>query len=126
MKRKQLRFIGYCLAVGLIVVLILGMAACSSTPTSTPIPTLSFIAVTPASPASLAVGYPQRFTATGTYSDGSNANISSLVTWASSNTTVATISSAGLATGVAVGNTNITAAMSGVTSPAVSLPVVSP
>ena len=82
------------------------------------------IAVTPASPANLAVGSTQQFTATGTYSDGSNANISSLVTWASSNTTVATISSAGLATGVAVGNTNITAAMSGVTSPAVSLPVL--
>jgi Bacterial Ig-like domain (group 2) len=126
MKRKQIRFIGYCLAVGLIVVLILGMAACSSTPTSTPIPTLSFIAVTPASPASLAVGYPQRFTATGTYSDGSTANITYQVTWTSSDTAVATISSAGLVTGLVPGNTDITAALSGVTSPAVIVVVSTP
>jgi hypothetical protein len=96
------------------------MAACSSTPT------LSSIAVTPASPASLAVGSTQQFTATGTYSDDSTAAITSNVTWASSNTTIATISSAGLATGVAAGNTNITASLSGVTSPAVTLAVKAP
>ena len=166
MKRNQIRFIGYCMTIGIIVALTLIMAACSSktttvtttltetvtatvtttltktvTPTLTTTPTtttpttltttptttrtLSSIAVTPTS-GNLVISSTRQFTATGTYSDGSNANISSLVTWASSNTTVATISSAGLATGVAVGNTNITAAMSGVTSPAVSLPVVTP
>ena len=74
MKRKQIRFIGYCLAIGLIA-LTLAMAACSLIPASTPTstsaptpgstptssavfvgsptsaPTLSSIAVIPSSPA---------------------------------------------------------------------------
>lgn len=44
--------------------------------------TLNAITVTPAS-VSVAVGANQAFTATGTYSDGSTANITSSVTWAS-------------------------------------------
>ena len=84
---------------------------------------LSSIAVTPSSPGNLVVGSKQRFIAVGTYEDGSTADISSQVTWTSSDTTVATISSVGLATGIADGNTNITAAMSGITSPPVTLSV---
>ena len=84
---------------------------------------LSSIAVTPSSPDNLAVNSKQHFIALGTYADGSIADISSLVTWASSDTTVATISSVGLVTGIAKGNTNITAAMSGITSPPVTLSV---
>lgn len=118
MKRKHVRFIGYCLAIGLIAVLTMGTAACSSTPTSTPpAPTLSSIAVTPASPANLEVGSTLQFTAAGTYSDGSTVPMTSQVTWDSSDTTIATISSAGLATAIAGGNTNITASLSGVSSP---------
>jgi hypothetical protein len=120
MKRKQIRFIGYCLVIGLIAALTMSMAACSSTTK------LSSIAVTQASSGNLAVGSTRQFTATGTYSDSSTANITSTVTWASSNTAIATISPAGLATGVAAGSTNITAALSGVSSPVVSLPVVTP
>jgi hypothetical protein len=86
---------------------------------------LSSIDVEPASPDGLAVGSTQQFTATGTYSDGSTANISAQVTWASDTPSVATINSTGLATGVAAGTTNITAALSGVTSPVVSLTVTS-
>jgi uncharacterized protein YjdB len=82
--------------------------------------------VTPASPADLPVGSTQQFNATGTYSDGSTADVTYQVTWASSDTTIATISSAGLVTGIAVGKTNITAALAGFTSQIVSLPVVSP
>src|SRR5208283_2834722 len=41
----------------------------STTPTTTPAVTLSSIAVTPVSPAGLAVGSSQQFTATATYSD---------------------------------------------------------
>ena len=40
-----------------------------------------------------------QFTATGNYSDGSSADITTLVTWASSSTAVATIDASGLATG---------------------------
>jgi uncharacterized protein YjdB len=86
---------------------------------------LSSIAVTPATPAALTVGSNLQFTATATYSDGSTADISSNVTWASDTTGTATISSTGLAAGVAAGTTNITANLFGVTSPAVSLTVIS-
>ncbi len=92
-----------------------------------PRPKLSSIVVAPASPANLVVGSTQQFTATGNYSDGSNMDITSaMVTWASSDASIATISSSGLATGVASGNTKITASISGVTSPPVTLTVVEP
>ncbi len=70
--------------------------------------TLSLIAVTP-STASMANGTAQQFTATGTLSDGSTENLSSSVTWSSSNTADATINAAGLATGQSPGQVTITA-----------------
>jgi uncharacterized protein YjdB len=79
--------------------------------------TLQSIAVTPASP-SIAAGATQQFTATGTYSDNSTKNITTSVTWKSSNTAFATIGAAtGLATGVAAGTTQITATEGSVASP---------
>lgn len=87
---------------------------------------VSFIAVTPSAPAKLNVGATQQFTATATYSDGSTADVSSKVTWSSDTPANAVIDYNGLATGEATGNTNITAALSGVTSPAVVLTVVVP
>ena len=126
MKRKQLRFTGYFLVIGLIASLTLGLAACGSKTITTTTTTLSSIAVTPASLTSLVVGSTQQFIATGTYSDGSNMDISSQVTWASDTTGTATISSTGLATGVAAGTANITATLDGITNPAVSLAVVAP
>jgi len=86
-------------------------------------PALSSIAITPSTPDNLAVGLTVRFSATGTFSDDSTADITAKVTWASSNTNVASISSTGLATGIAAGNTNITAALSGITSQTAVLPV---
>ncbi len=70
--------------------------------------TLVSIAVTPANP-SIVTGTTQQFTATGTYSDGTMQNLTSSVTWSSSNTAVATIASAGLGTGVATGSTTVQA-----------------
>ena len=56
----------------------------------------------------------QQFTATGKYTNGSMQNISSLVTWTSSQPTIANISKSGLAlAGSVAGNTVITASMSG-------------
>jgi hypothetical protein len=75
-------------------------------------PTLKSIAVTPANPTIL-TGTTQQFTATGTYSDSSTQNLTSQVTWASSNTAVATINSAGLATDVGAGSTTISATVAG-------------
>jgi 6-phosphogluconolactonase len=76
--------------------------------------TLSSIAITPATP-SIALGTTTQLTATGTYSDGTKKDLSSQVTWASATTTVATVSTAGLATSVAVGTSAITAMLGGVT-----------
>ena len=108
-----------------LAVLCLAVVSCTpqKTTTTPPPPTLSSIAVTPASPGELAVGGTQQFTATGTYSDGTNSVITSQVSWASSNITVASISSSGLATALAAGSAGITAALSGKTSPAVALTV---
>lgn len=60
-----------------------------------PAPTLVSIAVTPGSP-SINVGASQGFTATGTYSDGSTQPLTASATWASSNTTNATLGTLGV------------------------------
>ena len=79
--------------------------------------TLQSIAVSPASP-TVGIGNAVQFTATGTYSDNSTKDITSSVTWASSNPSFATIvATTGLATGVAVGTTEITATLGNVVSP---------
>ncbi len=101
-----------------------GAISGSITLTVTPGPTLVSIAVTPATP-SILIGATQQFTATGTYSDSSTQNITSTVTWTSSVPAVATINSAGLATGVAVGTSTIQATASSVTGSTV-LTVTSP
>ena len=85
-----------------------------------PVLTLSSIAVTPNAPGKLAVGATQQFKAMGAYSDKSTADITSKVKWNSSNKAVNTISSSGLATGVGIGTTNITASMSGISSPIIN------
>src|SRR6185437_17111786 len=69
---------------------------------------LQSIAVSPAN-ASIATGLTQQYTATGTYSNGTTQNITSSVTWTSSNIGAATVSSGGLAKGVAAGTATITA-----------------
>ncbi len=76
--------------------------------------TLSSIAVTPADD-TLVLAYQQQYTATGTYSDSTTQNITDSVTWASSNASAATITTSGLATGVGVGSTTISAAKDGKT-----------
>jgi hypothetical protein len=87
---------------------------------------LKSIAVAPVNP-SVAKGLKEQFTATGTYSDGSTANVTSLVTWASATTSVATIAntagSHGLATTLAMGTTAITASLGGIKSPSDTLKV---
>ncbi len=72
---------------------------------------------------SIPKGTSGQFTATGTYSDASTANITGQATWNSGSPAIAAISATGLATGAGVGTANITAAMSGVTSNTFSLAV---
>jgi len=87
-------------------------------------PTVATIAVSP-STASIAAGGTQQFSATA--KDSSGNTISGVTfTWASSATSVATVNSSGLATGVSAGTSQITASASGVTSSADSLTVTPP
>lgn len=71
-------------------------------------PTLVSISVTPVNPSAV-VGSTLQFTATGMYSDGTTADITNSVVWASSNAAVAAISATGLATALSAGTTTISA-----------------
>ena len=73
---------------------------------------LQSLFVTPANP-SVAQGQTQQLTATGTYSDSSTRNLSSQVTWSSSNTGVATVSNTGRVTAVSSGTMTVTATFQG-------------
>jgi 6-phosphogluconolactonase (cycloisomerase 2 family) len=75
---------------------------------------LTSITVTPANLV-VKTGVSPQMTATGIYSDGSQQNLTDLVTWSSSSSAVATVSSDGLATAVANGNTVISASQGSVT-----------
>jgi len=88
-----------------------GCGGVASTPP--PVKTLASVSVTSSAP-SVAVGATRQFTATATYSDGSTANISSTAAWTTATPAFATINSSGLATGVAVGSTIVTASLSGI------------
>jgi hypothetical protein len=70
--------------------------------------TLVSITITPANPV-LVLGTVQQFTATGTFSNQSVQDITTSVTWASSNNTVASISAGGLAAALALGSVTISA-----------------
>ena len=89
-------------------------------------PTLQSIAVSRSVVANLADGKTQQFHAVGSYSDGSTPDITSQVNLMSTYTDIATISAAGLATGLKPGQTEITASLSGVTSIGITLTVISP
>jgi hypothetical protein len=77
---------------------------------------ITAIAITPMNP-SVAAGIPQQFTATATYADNSTGDVTSTVTWSSSDTTKATISNVsafnGVASTLAAGPTTIQASLSG-------------
>jgi len=74
-------------------------------------------------PAAMRIGTKEQFVAVGTYSDTAYSAITSQVSWSSSNPAVATISAGGLVSAVVNGTTNITATLSGITSPPLILTV---
>jgi uncharacterized protein YjdB len=89
------------------------LASCSNVSSNknqspAPAATLSTLQVTPAS-VSLATHASQQFHATGLFSDGSTQDLTASVTWFSSDSGVATISTGGMATAVTTGVTNVTA-----------------
>jgi hypothetical protein len=74
-----------------------------------PVKSLVSIAVTPSNP-NLAKGLTQQFTATGTFSDTSTADLTTSATWSSGTPAIATVNAtSGLATSVTTGSTIITA-----------------
>lgn len=89
---------------------------CSGTDEAPPAPAevvLTSIAVTAPS-LTVAKDGRVRFRADGTYTDGSTANVTPMVTWTSSDPTVATITEQALATGLEAGSTEITAKLGAV------------
>jgi hypothetical protein len=74
--------------------------------------TVVSLAVTPATPASIALGLGATLTATATYSDGSDANVTAQATWISLQPSIATVS-AGAVSSVATGSATISATFDG-------------
>lgn len=104
------------LLVGLLIAAALStfsLEGCSGSGHSGP-PTLSSIAITPAN-TTISVGSNQQFAAQGIYSDGTTADLSSSVSWSSSDKTMASISGSGLAAALAIGRPQITATSGGIT-----------
>jgi trimeric autotransporter adhesin len=80
-------------------------------------PVLSSIAVSPAIK-NTGIGQTSQFQAVGIYDDGSNADLTGSVSWASGNTLIATmnpsfLTTSGLATGVTLGSTTVIATFGG-------------
>jgi len=98
--------------------IVVGFVACPGHRSSkSPIPTtLLSVAVSPTNP-TIALGTTRQLTATGTYSNGTTADLTALSDWSSSNATASDVSTVGgtrgLATAIAMGNTTITATYSG-------------
>jgi hypothetical protein len=89
---------------------------------------LKSIAVTPANSSITGISKTVSFIATGTYTDGTTADITSTAVWASSKPEIATITTpGGVATTVAAGTTSISATLNGVigkTDLKVTLPIL--
>jgi hypothetical protein len=98
----------------------------TQTTTSTLPKTLTSIAISPTNPPNLKLGFTQIFTATGTYSDGSTADVSSIVKWSSSDSTIGAFTqpSGGLLTVMTTGTVSITATYQGMTTNSVSITVI--
>jgi len=108
----------FCLVLFSSLLLVMAGVGCGSSPGVTP-PNKALVSISAApTTASIRVGATQQFTATGTYSDGSTADVTSSATWTSSSTSVATVSTGGLATAVAAGSATVTAAVGTVTGTA--------
>jgi hypothetical protein len=120
-----LKFIRCFVIFGLIAALSLGLTACLA---KTPAPKLISITVAPSSPANLTVGAMTQFTATGTYANGSTADITDKVTW-NSDSGMISIDSWGIATGITAGAAAVTAVLDGISSLSVALtitPIINP
>lgn len=85
-------------------------------------PVLQSISATPMG-ASIPVGSTQAYAVTGNFSDGSHQPVTTGITWMSAPTSVATITSSGVAKGIAAGQATITATVGTLPSSSVTLTV---
>jgi len=108
----------------LVAVLLAALVGCSTSSRRTPTPTLTSISLSGGAANVLVGSNTAAFVATGHFDDGSTHDLTSGVTWTSSDPTKATVGNNGVATGVFHGSTNITASKNGVTSDAVALDVI--
>jgi uncharacterized protein YjdB len=104
------------LAIGMSWLVFSGCGGGSSNPKPPVNPVLQSIAVSPQT-TTVAAGLTQQFTASGNYSDGTSKPLSS-VTWATSDTSLATVSTTGLVTAVKQGTVTVTATSAGISGSA--------
>src|SRR5215467_1585515 len=106
-----------CLILGLLAAGFgVGCGASGGSMSRPPAPSLSSIAVMPSKP-NIVAGTTQSFTATGTYTDNSQKDLTAQATWVSSTTSVATVGSAANpqpVQGLAAGTSTITATVGAV------------
>jgi hypothetical protein len=101
----------FCLMLACACATVIATTACGGTGHSPA--TLQSILVGPANQ-TIAPGSSQPLSATGKFSDGSSQDITTSASWSASHGSVASVSTSGVATGIADGTTNITATSSGV------------
>ncbi len=112
-RRNRLRNFSFSLAFSIILVaMALVLGGCGGQCGGLVSCSIIEIQISPVNP-SVAVGSKQQFKATGDYLDGTVVDLSANVTWSSSDTTIATISSGGLASALKPGLTTITATSQG-------------
>jgi len=75
-------------------------------------PTLTTVTLSPSTP-SIAVSKTQQLVATGTYDNGTTDTVTDSASWSTSNSSIATVNSTGLVTGVGLGTATISASLNG-------------
>jgi len=110
---KFLLLLGFLLLSG-ISLLVVGCGSSSSSGGVQQAAVLAAIQITPGGKA-IAKGTTLQLSASGISSDGSSRDLTSLATWSTSNSALATVSSTGLVTGVTPGEVTISASFQGVT-----------
>ncbi len=103
----SLRFRVCAVLTAILLAVLVGCGG-KSTPKTAATPALSGITMTNVSGGNLTIGASRQLTATGTYSDGTTQNLTSSLTWSSSNTAVAKVNSSGLVTAMSAGSATIT------------------
>jgi len=104
----------FALAAGTTTVSATSGSVAGTAPLTVTAATLTSIAIAPGA-SSLPQGFTRQLTATGTYSDLTTADLSTQVTWGTSDMTIATIDASGVATpGASTGPVGVTAQLGGV------------